>query len=95
MVLSLSEGVKLLRNVQLPRHNRKYWIGSSNLPGERIKINIRSIKERSFGGTKFWALIVDNYRDYCWSYVLKKDLNLKGKAITLLADLRVAGLNVK
>jgi hypothetical protein len=25
-------------------------------------VDISSIKERSFGGAKFWALIVDDYR---------------------------------
>jgi hypothetical protein len=41
------------------------WLGSSNLPGESLYINISSIKERSIGGAKFWALIVDDYSDYC------------------------------
>jgi hypothetical protein len=36
-------------------------------------------KERSIGGAKFWVLIVDDYTDYCWSFVLKNDLNLKSK----------------
>jgi hypothetical protein len=41
----------------------KNWLGSSNLPGERLYIDISSIKERSFGGAKVWALIVDDYKD--------------------------------
>jgi hypothetical protein len=40
-------------------------LGSSNLPDERLYIDINSIKERSFGGATFWALIVDDYSDYC------------------------------
>jgi hypothetical protein len=40
----------------------KNWLGSCNLPGERLYVDISSIKERSFGGAKFWALIVDDYR---------------------------------
>jgi hypothetical protein len=43
----------------------KNWLGSSNLPGERLYVDISSIKERSFGGAKFWALIVDDYSDHC------------------------------
>jgi hypothetical protein len=31
----------------------KNWLGSSNLPGERLYVDINSIKERSFGGAKF------------------------------------------
>jgi hypothetical protein len=37
----------------------KNWLGSSELPGERLYIDISSIKERSFAGAKFLALIVD------------------------------------
>jgi hypothetical protein len=32
----------------------KNWLGSSNLPGERLHVDISSIKERSFSGAKFW-----------------------------------------
>jgi hypothetical protein len=42
----------------------KNWLGSSNLPGERLYVDIRSTKERSLGGVKFWALIVDDYTDH-------------------------------
>jgi hypothetical protein len=31
-----------------------------NVLGERLYIDISSIKERSFGGANFWALIVDH-----------------------------------
>jgi Reverse transcriptase (RNA-dependent DNA polymerase) len=73
----------------------KSWSGSSNVPGERLYIDISSIKERSFGGAKFWALIVDDCTDYCWSVVLKNKSDLKVKVRTLLTDLKIAGLNVK
>jgi hypothetical protein len=38
----------------------KNWLGSSNLPGKHLYVDIISIKERSIGGAKFWALIVDD-----------------------------------
>jgi hypothetical protein len=44
---------------------------SSNVPGERLYINISSITEISFEGAKFWALIVDDCTDYYWSFVMK------------------------
>jgi hypothetical protein len=71
------------------KHN-KQWLGSSNLPGERLYIDISSIKERSIGGEKFWALIVDDYTDYCWSFVLKNKSDLKTRLKTLLTDLKIA-----
>jgi hypothetical protein len=73
----------------------KNWLGSSNVPCEQLYIDISSIKERSFGGAKFWALIVDKCTDYCWSFVLKNKSDLKGRVRTLITDLKIAGLNVK
>jgi hypothetical protein len=86
-------------NVQSQRHDRKNvnknWLGSSNLPGERLYISISSIKERSFGGAKFWALIVDDYTDYFWSFVMKNKLDIKSRINTLLTDLKIANRIVK
>jgi len=56
---------------------------------------IRSIKERSLGGAKFWPLVVDDFSDYCWSFVMKDKSDLKHKVKTLLTDLKIAGVNVK
>jgi hypothetical protein len=68
----------------------KQWPDSSNLPGERLYIDISSIKERSFGGAKFWALIVDDYSDYCWSFVMKNKSDLQTRIKKLLTDLKIA-----
>jgi hypothetical protein len=38
----------------------KVWNVSSNVPGERLYVNFSLIKGQSFGGAKFWALIVDD-----------------------------------
>jgi hypothetical protein len=73
----------------------KNWLGSSNLPGEGLYVNISLIKEKIFRGAKFWGLIVDDYTDYCWSFTLKNDLDLKVKIETLLTDLKIANRNVK
>jgi transposase InsO family protein len=65
------------------------------MPGERLYIDISSIKERSFGGEKFWALIVDDYSDYCWSFIMKNKSDLKTKIKTLLTDLKIANWILK
>jgi hypothetical protein len=65
----------------------KLWLGSSNIPGEVIYINVSSNKERNLGGTKFWVVVVDDYSDYCWSIFLKNKSDLKTKIINLLKDL--------
>jgi hypothetical protein len=43
----------------------KHWKGSSITPGERLYADISSIKGESYGGSKFWALVVDDYSGYC------------------------------
>jgi hypothetical protein len=73
----------------------KNWLGSSTFSGERFYADISSIKERIFGGVKFWALIVDDYPDYCWSFVIKNKLNIKVRIKTLLTDLKIANWIVK
>jgi hypothetical protein len=64
----------------------KNWLGSSNLPVERLYVDISSIKERSFGGAKFWALIFDDYTDYCWSFVMKNKSDIKARIKKLLTE---------
>jgi transposase InsO family protein len=70
-------------------------LGSSNLPGECLYIDISSVKERNFGGATFWALIVDNYSGYCWSFVMKNKSDLKTRIKTLLTDSKIANRIVK
>jgi hypothetical protein len=65
------------------------------LPGERLYVGISSMKERSFSGAKFWALIVDDYSDYCWSFVMKNKSDIKTRIKTLLTDLKIANRIVK
>jgi hypothetical protein len=55
----------------------KDWKGGSEVPGERLYLDISSIKDTSSGGSKFWALIVDYYTDYCWGIFLKNKSELK------------------
>jgi hypothetical protein len=66
-----------------------YWLGSSNFPDECLYVDVSLIKERSFGGAKFWALIVDDYTDYYWSFVMKNKSDIKARIKTLLTDLNI------
>jgi hypothetical protein len=50
----------------------KEWKEGSLIRGERLYVDISSIKGTSFGKAKFWALIIDDFSSYCWSYFLKK-----------------------
>ena len=66
----------------------KDWKGGSLTAGERLYVDISSIQGVSFGGAKFWALIVDDYSGYCWSYFLKAKSELKEKVIDLINELK-------
>jgi hypothetical protein len=50
---------------------------TSSKPGERIYIDISSVKTESHGGFKFWLLIVDNYSDMCWSKFMPTKSSLR------------------
>jgi hypothetical protein len=49
----------------------KQWKGGGSVPGVRLYIDISSIQGVSFGGAKFWALVVDDFSGDCWSYFLR------------------------
>jgi hypothetical protein len=63
--------------------------------GERVYLDISSIRDESYGGSCFWVLLVDDYSDYCWSIFLKNKTDLKSKVMTLLTDLKISEINVK
>ena len=44
----------------------------SNIPGERLMIDISRIKKKSCGGKKFWLLVLDDCTDMVWSFFLKR-----------------------
>jgi hypothetical protein len=65
------------------------------VPGERLYVDISSIKEGSFGGAKFWASIGRDYTDYCLSFIMKNKSDIKTRIKTLLTDLKIANRIVK
>ena len=63
----------------------------SVVPGERLCIDISSIKVKSYGGNKFWLLVVDECTDMCWSFFLKKKSDLVPKMLEFITDMRAKG----
>jgi hypothetical protein len=66
----------------------KQWKGGSSVPGERLYVDISSIQGVSFGGAKFWALVVDDFSSYCCSYFLRAKSELKERILDFLKELK-------
>jgi hypothetical protein len=60
----------------------------STIAGERLFIDISSINSVSFGGSKFWLLILDDATDFTWSFFLKKKSETSLKVIELIKELK-------
>ena len=56
-------------------------------PGELLGMDISLIKTTSYGGSKFWLLIVDYSLDYCWSYFMKAKSETGQNLLLLLKHL--------
>jgi hypothetical protein len=56
--------------------------------GERIFIDISSIKFKSYGGTKYWLLAVDDKSDQSWSFFLPKKSDLADRMMPFLRQMR-------
>ena len=67
----------------------------STIPGERIFTDITSIKYPSYGGNKFWSIVVDDATNIAWSVFLKRKSALPKKMIAFLHRMRKRGTPVK
>jgi hypothetical protein len=54
---------------------------SATRKGERIYMDISSVQSESFGKSKFWLLLVDEYTNRSWSFFLHAKSDLKNKVI--------------
>ena len=58
-------------------------------------MDISSMKEKSLGGSKFLALIVDDNSDYIWGRFFNKKLDLSDNVMPILKKLFMQGKEVK
>ena len=49
--------------------------------GERICLDISSVRHESIGGSKFWVLLVDEFTKFKWSKFLKQKSDLKNMTL--------------
>jgi hypothetical protein len=59
----------------------------STIPGERLFIDTSSVKAKSFGGSKFWLLVVDDCTDVAWSAFLNKKSDQVERITVLVKEL--------
>ena len=59
----------------------------SKKPGERLSFDVSSIKARSYGGAKYWLLVMDDATGFIWSYYLKYKSQVKDKMVELIKHL--------
>jgi len=66
-----------------------------NVIGERLHMDISSIKARSFGGAKYWLLVLDEATGYAFSFFLKRKSDTPSTILKLVQDLKSEGKHVK
>jgi hypothetical protein len=66
----------------------KRSLGKSNIPGERILIDISYIKRKSLGGKDTWLLIEDQATSYKWSYFMKRKGELIDEMIKFIKTMK-------
>ena len=64
-------------------------------PGEKLWVDISSIRTASYGGNKFWVLVVDDRTDYCWSFFVKRKSDIGDSLLNLFMDLKAKGIGVQ
>jgi transposase InsO family protein len=67
----------------------------SKIPGERLCLDISSVKTKSKGGKKFWLLVMDEATKYCWSYFLPKKSDLGKTMLNLVKKLQTNGTKIR
>ena len=63
--------------------------------GEKLHFDISSIKARSFGGAKYWLLVLDEATGYIFSFFLRRKKDTAQTIIRLVKHLRSKGKHVK
>jgi len=63
----------------------------TEVPGERLHMDISSIKARSFGGAKYWLLVLDEATGFIFSFFLHRKKDTAQIIVDLIRHLRTKG----
>jgi hypothetical protein len=59
-------------------------MNKSTKAGERFGFNISYVKNDSFGGSKYWLMIVDEFSSMVWSYFLRRKTESTRKMVKFI-----------
>jgi len=57
------------------KNTNKEPLAQSKTPSKRLFIDVSSIKDQSFGGSKFWLLVVDDATNLAFIFFLSQKIN--------------------
>ena len=63
-------------------------------PGEFLWMDVSSVSEKSYGGSKYWLLIVDDATSFSWSHFLKEKSDVGDALIKTLDSIDIKDNNV-
>ena len=73
----------------------KQQVPRETIVGQKLMMDIASVKAKSSGGNKFWLQVTDDASDYVWSMFLKKKSELSKRMVAMIKDLRARGYPAK
>ena len=62
--------------------------------GERLFIDISWVNVESYGGSRYWAIVVDDFSNFKWCVFMKRKSQLKNKIIPILKELNLRNQTV-
>jgi len=100
--IALSETFEKCENCAISKIKKKKnipkaSINKAKVKGERVYMDISSIQYPSYGGSKYWTLLVDEATNKCWSLFLKaKSGLLKDQVIPWIRTIqKTHGVHIK
>jgi hypothetical protein len=61
---------------------------TSKIPVEQLMVDISPVQSPSFGGSKFWIMVLDDCTDMCWSMFVLAKFHLPEHVVLLIKKLR-------
>ena len=91
MKLKINDQMKICEHCDMGKMKKKNisktTLERAEKPGERVYMDISSIKYTSAGGAKFWGLFVDDSTDFLFGIYLKKKLDLATEGMKLIKSI--------